>query len=126
MEQTRVAFPFTFLFKCEDGVWSSLACEIDVASCGDTLDEAREALKDAVELYVTTVLEEGVLDIDRISRPVPRDALAEFMGDDPKAVTTEYLTMIAALTQVPLTPITGIEFLRSVVRPADCTAVGTH
>jgi predicted RNase H-like HicB family nuclease len=124
MEQTRVAFPFTFLFKREDGVWAALACEVDVASCGDTLDEARKALKDAVELYVVTMLEEG--GEDRISRPVPRAALAEFMGDDPQAVTVEHLTMIAQLAGVPLARVTGIEFVRSMVAPVDCTRAATH
>ena len=120
----RLAFPFTFLFKCEAGIWTSLACEIDVASCGDTLDEARDALKEAVELYVVDMLERGRP--DEISRPVPPDALVEFAGDQPEDVKAEHLTMTLHIQQEPSPSVTDIEFLRSMVAPVDCTRVATH
>lgn len=120
----RVAFPFTFLFKCEDGIWTSLACEVDVASCGDTLDQARDALKEAVELYVVDMLERGRL--DDISRPVPPDALVELAGDHPEDLKVEYLTMILHIRQEPSPSAADVEFVRSMVAPVNCTRVATH
>ncbi len=122
MEQAteRVAFPFTFLLKREGDQWASLACEVDVASCGDTQEEALEGLKEAVELYVVSMLEEGRL--SEIERRVPADALAEFFGDHPEEVIVEHRTLVVALVPPSQAAESSGEFLRSVVTQVDCTS----
>jgi predicted RNase H-like HicB family nuclease len=113
-KQERVAYPLTFLLKKEGNVWASLACELDVASCGDSLDEAREMLKEAVALYVTDLVESG--ELDKVARPIPKEALVEFATDPPGELHVEYHTLLVYLKSVPPT----LEFLPSMVRPADC------
>ena len=39
--------------------YSSWCPELDIASCGDTLEEALENVCDAIELYLNTLEEEG-------------------------------------------------------------------
>jgi predicted RNase H-like HicB family nuclease len=106
----RIAYPLTFLFRQEGEEWSSLACEIDVASCGGTLEEAREGLKEAVELYVSHMLEQGMR--DRIGRPVPEEALREFMSEGEGPPRTEYHTLLVTLAAVP-----EMEFVPSEIAP---------
>lgn len=51
------------VFKEEiEGGYSALCVEIGVASQGETVEEARENLKEAVELYLETAEELGTLD----------------------------------------------------------------
>ncbi len=111
----RLVYPLTFVFKQEDDQWSALACEVDVASCGDTLDEAREGLKDAVELYLSYMLENGFR--DKVARPVPQQDLVEFCAGER---IVEYYAAIAEL--VPISPL-RLELIRSELEPADCRYV---
>ena len=92
----RIVYPLTFVFKREGRLWSALACEIDVASCGKNLAEAREGIKEAVELHLSYMLEHGLR--DKIANPVPAEALREFMelGDAPP--TIESHTLLVTLT----------------------------
>ena len=55
-------FSLTALIREEDGLFSSLCVELDVASCGNTEHEALENLQDAVEVYLETLRDEGLLD----------------------------------------------------------------
>lgn len=52
----------TAIIRKEHGSYSSWCPEIDVASQGDTIEEARKNLKEAVELHVETLLADGKLD----------------------------------------------------------------
>ncbi len=45
----------------EQGRYSSWCPELDVASQGDTIEEARQNLQEAVELHVETMVENGEL-----------------------------------------------------------------
>jgi len=45
-------YTFTALIRKEGSRYSSLCLELDVASCGDTLEEAMLELKKAVKLYL--------------------------------------------------------------------------
>ncbi len=72
--------PLTGLVVREDDLYASLCLELDVASCGDTEQEAISALQDAVDTYIQYLTEEG--HTDEIYRPVPPDALREFLLDD--------------------------------------------
>jgi len=93
----RLALPFTFLFKRESAIWTALACEVDVASCGDTKDQARDALKDAVGLYVLDMFASSQQ--DHIERPISEGALQEFYTNPPpeEPITVENQTMIVVM-----------------------------
>jgi predicted RNase H-like HicB family nuclease len=52
----------TILVREEEGQYCSWCPELDVASCGSTIDEASSNLKEAVTLYLKTVTELGELD----------------------------------------------------------------
>lgn len=49
----------TFVIKKESGKYSSWCPELDVASQGDTVEEARKNLKEAVESHVETMIKNG-------------------------------------------------------------------
>ena len=51
----------TVIIRKEQGKYSSWCPEFDIASQGKTIEEARENLKEAVSLYVETVLADGKL-----------------------------------------------------------------
>jgi predicted RNase H-like HicB family nuclease len=107
----RIAYPLTFLLHPEGDQWAALACEVDVASCGDSLDEARGMLKEAVELYVSYLLEHGRR--DDIARPVPAEALQEFVEDGDLPPTVESHTLL-----VTLTPKVRMEFVPTGLAPS--------
>ena len=75
MEQAveQYAIPFTFLFKCERRMWTALACEVDIAACGQSIGEAREALKEAVGIYVVSMF--GCGRRAEIERSISEDGL---------------------------------------------------
>jgi len=52
----------TALVWKEGNQYVSKCPELEVASCGDTLEEALENLKEAVELYIENVKELGILE----------------------------------------------------------------
>jgi len=54
---------------------------VSVSSCGDAIDTARQALKDAVETYVLYMVRKGRM--SEISRPLAADELADFLADPP-------------------------------------------
>lgn len=51
----------TIVVRKEQGRYSSWCPELDVASQGDTVEEARQNLQEAVELHVDTMVENGDL-----------------------------------------------------------------
>jgi predicted RNase H-like HicB family nuclease len=114
-DSERAVYPFTFVFKQEGEQWAALACEVDVASCGSTLDEAREGLQEAVELYVTYLLEHDLR--DQVARPVPAEVLAEFCQGGHR---TEYHSLIVDIVTRPAAHLKRMEFVPSQLEPADC------
>ncbi len=50
---------FTCLIKKERNQYASLCIELDVASCGNTEEEAIEGLKNAIEAYLEYMISEG-------------------------------------------------------------------
>lgn len=117
MKQTveRVAYPFTFIFKREDGEWSALACEVDVASCGSSVDEARDGLKEAVELYLAYMIENGLR--DQVERRVPSADLAEFCQGEHQV---EHYALIVDIIQRPAIHPSAMEFVHYGLNPIDC------
>ncbi|MBI4980602.1 type II toxin-antitoxin system HicB family antitoxin [Candidatus Woesearchaeota archaeon] len=49
----------TVVVRKEQGRYSSWCPELDVASQGDTIEEARQNLQEAVELHVEAMMENG-------------------------------------------------------------------
>ena len=52
----------TVVIKKEQGKYASWCPELDVASQGDTMEEARKNLQEAVELHVETMIKNGDVD----------------------------------------------------------------
>ena len=53
----------TVIVKKEQGGYSSWCPELDVASQGDSVEEAKINLKEAVECHVETIVEQGDIDL---------------------------------------------------------------
>ncbi|MDP3639859.1 MAG: type II toxin-antitoxin system HicB family antitoxin [Nanoarchaeota archaeon] len=68
----------TVVIKKERGTYSSWCPELDVASQGNTVEEARKNLKEAVELHVETMVQNGDL-----------QALLDKLGLTPKDLQKE-------------------------------------
>ena len=68
---------FHGIIEKSDDVYTALCLELDIATEGETLQEARKNLKEAVEVYLESVIadnEEAVF----IPRPVPDDVIEEY------------------------------------------------
>lgn len=50
----------TYIIHPEDGQYAAYCRELGTASCGDTVEEARAALEDAVRLHLDTLEELGM------------------------------------------------------------------
>ncbi|MBS3175994.1 type II toxin-antitoxin system HicB family antitoxin [Candidatus Woesearchaeota archaeon] len=53
----------TVVVKKEDGGYSAWCPELDVASQGSSVEDAKKNLKEAVELHVETMIKNGDLDL---------------------------------------------------------------
>jgi predicted RNase H-like HicB family nuclease len=62
-------FVFTGIIIKEPEGFSSLCLEVDVASQGETIEEAKNNLLEAVTLYLESAIESNLV----ILRPVPED-----------------------------------------------------
>ena len=51
---------FTAIIEREDGIYVSLCPELDIASQGSTIEEAKENLTEAVELFFKTADEKEI------------------------------------------------------------------
>ncbi len=63
-DQTKMSesVNLTSIIWKEGNMYVSKCPELEVASCGETLEEALENLKEAVELYLENAKELGILD----------------------------------------------------------------
>ena len=70
----------TMVVRKERERYSSWCPELDVASQGDTVEEARRNLREAVELHVETMIQEGELNVllDKIGL-TPKDLKKEVL-----------------------------------------------
>ena len=122
MEQAveQFAIPFTFLFKCEGSMWTALACEVNIAACGHNIDEAREALKEALEIYVVSMFECGRP--GEIHRPISEEDLKEFLYDPPsdEQIQPEGHTMIVAV-HPPAQP--TIQYIPALFAQTSCSSL---
>lgn len=111
----KFAFPFTFVLKREGPIWAALACEVDITSCGDTVDDAREALKDAIELYVLPKFERR--EIGDIARPIERSDLRTFCKEPlpDEEIRVEYHSLT-----VTTFPVLSFEFIPQQWKQMSC------
>jgi len=56
-----VKIRLTVLIWEEEGVYVSKCQELEVASCGDTPEEALDNIREAIELYIENARELGIL-----------------------------------------------------------------
>jgi predicted RNase H-like HicB family nuclease len=91
----RIAYPLTFVLKQEGNQWAALAPELNVASCGGTLEEARQALEDALETYVSYMISAGR--VSEVARPLSQAEVDDFVNDPPGVVRFERWVMFVAL-----------------------------
>lgn len=64
------AIDFHILIEKEDDLYSALCLELDVASQGKTIQEAKRNIREAIELYLESVVETGEEE-DFVPRPAP-------------------------------------------------------
>jgi predicted RNase H-like HicB family nuclease len=114
----RHAYPLTFLFAYDEEAkaWAAYACEISVASCGESLDDAREMIRDAVETTVSYEVEEG--DAGRLARPAEAEYIAEFYSGE--GVVTEHCTLLVSVETEPGPRVTSLEFIPLEFAPFCC------
>ena len=112
------AVPLTFLIVRDGEAWVSVACEIYVGSQGSTVDEAREMLKEALEINVSSAVELG--QAEDLGSPIPAEDLAELLEVPREQVVVEYHTMLLNVETEPGPHLVSMEFLRSPVTPIGC------
>ena len=76
------------LIEKEGNLYSALCLELDVASQGETIQEAKQNLKEAVELYLETVYEEGD-EREFIPRPAPVEEWLKYFEVQARALSRE-------------------------------------
>jgi predicted RNase H-like HicB family nuclease len=62
MPKTKSSIEVSIYVRKEHKQYCSWCPELDVASCGETAEQARLNLEDAIDLYLNTLAEEGELD----------------------------------------------------------------
>ena len=72
-----------YLIEKDDDLYSAVCLELNVASQGTTIDEAKEYLQEAVGLYPEVVYETGDKE-EFIPRPAPREEWLKFFANRTK------------------------------------------
>lgn len=75
---------YSLIIKEEDGGYSSLCIDLDVASQGETIEEAKAMLVEAVEGYIEVSIEKNL----SFLRPVPDEANPEMVA--PESVVEKF------------------------------------
>jgi len=73
------------LIEKEGDIYSSICFELNVASQGETIEEAKRNLQEAVELYLEDVVESGD-EKDFIPRPAPMEEWVKFFEAEAKSI----------------------------------------
>lgn len=112
----KMAFPLTFLLKQEGSQWAALSPELSIASCGRTADEAREALKDAIETYVRYMIAGDRM--QDMERRATSDDVEDFLAEPSGACKIEGLVLVVVVAQregCPRPDVGTVEFVRSML-----------
>ena len=94
-KEVEMHFVFSVLIRKEGTQYASWCPELDVASCGNTIEEACDNLDEALDLHLDALVDEGellqVLDERgfKISEVSEEGSICEqpFLSSRPKAVT---------------------------------------
>ena len=73
------------LIEKESDIYSAICLELNVASQGETIEEAKKNLQEAVELYLEDVIESGD-EQDFIPRPAPMEEWIKFFEAEAKSI----------------------------------------
>ena len=76
---------FHTLIERENGLYSALCLELDVASQGKIIQQAKKNLQEAVELYLEDIVESNETK-DFLPRPAPRSEWIKFFKAEAKAL----------------------------------------
>ena len=68
---------FHGIIEKSDDIYIAICLELDIATEGETLQEAKDNLKEAVESYLESVVNDNEED-EFIPRPVPDDLIEEY------------------------------------------------
>lgn len=78
---------FHILIEKEDDLYSALCLELDVASQGETMPEVRRNIREAIELYLESVIEAGEEE-DFIPRPAPTEEWLKYFEIESRHLKT--------------------------------------
>ena len=73
-------FIFHNIIKREEDRYTAICLELDIATEGQSLEEARNHLKEAVESYIESVTQDKE-EKEFIPRPVPEEVIAEYIEE---------------------------------------------
>ena len=76
------------LIEKEGNLYSAVCLELNVASQGKTIEEAKKSLQEAVELYLEDVFESGD-EQEFIPRPAPMEEWIKFFDAEAKFIAKE-------------------------------------
>jgi predicted RNase H-like HicB family nuclease len=71
-------FIFNILIEKSGDVYTALCLDLDIASEGKTIKEAKQNIQDAINLYIQTVIKKG-WENDFIPRPAPIKEWQKFL-----------------------------------------------
>lgn len=74
---------FHILIERENDLYSALCLELDVASQGETIQEAKRNIREAIELYLEDVVEAGEEE-DFVPRPAPAEEWLKYFEIESK------------------------------------------
>ncbi len=77
-------YPLTAIVHKEGDQWVALCLELDISSYGNTEEEAFASLDDLIHQYVNYMRSLGK-PWDEMKRPVPVEAIREFLVGDPES-----------------------------------------
>jgi predicted RNase H-like HicB family nuclease len=88
---SKNGFVFNSIVLREESGYTSLCLDLDVASQGETIQQAKEALLEAVTLYLETALEHNLPWL----RPVPPTEDPRFV--DPEHIVAEFPLVLSSV-----------------------------
>ena len=86
-----VSIDFDIIVFKEDETYVAYCTELDVSSCGNTVEHAKEMLKTAVRLFIEEAEKMGTLEVILEESRYKKDASGRWLP--PKLVSTEALSL---------------------------------
>jgi len=115
VQKREIPLTFMYVYDDEAEAWAALAKEIFVASCGDSLEDARYMIRDAVSLTATVQIEDGR--DGPLGQPTEADYLKEYFSGE--GVVTERETLLLTIETEPALKVTSVDFASGYIMPSD-------